>query len=144
MTYTPLLRQISAVLALTALLASPALAQGKWWLADQYVRELGLTSEQSKRLEEIFQAAVPSLKAQKRTLDKAEAEFEALIERGSDAAVMEQVNHLETARAELNKTRTLMLLRMKKVLTTDQWAKFTALHQAQQRAAAQPQDPEHK
>lgn len=144
MTYTSLLRRISAVAALTALLAAPAFGQGKWWLADQYIKELGLTAEQSKRLEEIFQNAVPTLKAQKRTLDKAEAEFEALIERGSDAAVMEQVNHLETARAELNKTRTMMLLRMKKVLTTDQWAKFTALHQAQQRAASRPQEAEQK
>jgi hypothetical protein len=49
---------------------------------------------------------------------------------------MEQVNHLETARAELSKSRTWMLLRMRKVLTANQWAKFTALqHEAAQRAA---------
>lgn len=142
---TSVLRQIAAILTLTVLLVSPAAGQAKWWLADHpYHRELALTGEQSKRLEEIFQAAVPTLKAQKRTLDKAEAEFEALIERGSDAAVMEQVNHLETARAELSKTRTMMLLRMKKVLTADQWAKFTALHQAQQRVTTKPHGADQK
>ena len=144
-----MLRRVTLALILSVLVAAPALSQGfKWWQSDQYKGELGLTAEQSKRLEEIFQAAVPTLKAQKRTLDKAEAEFEALIEKGSDAAVMEQVNHLETARAELNKTRTMMLLRMKKVLTADQWAKFTALqHQAAQQAArdgGKPHEPQSK
>jgi Spy/CpxP family protein refolding chaperone len=105
----------------------------KWWQSDLYKRELGLTVEQSRRLEDIFQAAVPSLRGQKRTLDQAESEFERLVEKGDDAAVMEQVGRVEVARAELNKSRTMMLLRMRRALTTDQWAKFTALHQASER-----------
>lgn len=146
MTNTLMLRRVVVLFAVAVLLAFPAAGQGfKWWQAETYVRELGLTPEQSKRLEEVFQSAVPTLKAQKRTLDQAEAELEKLIERGGDAAVMEQVNHLETARAELSKSRTWMLLRMRKVLTTDQWAKFTALqHEAAQRAASRPHQPDKK
>lgn len=137
MTHTSLLRRLAALFTIVVLFASPAASQGfKWWQSDEYRRELGLTADQAKRLEEIFQSAVPTLKAQKKTLDSAEAEFEKLIERGGDAAVMEQVNHLEMARAELSKSRTWMLLNMRKVLTADQWAKFTALqHEAAQRAA---------
>lgn len=137
MTQTSTLRRVTALLAFLVLFASPAVSQGfKWWQSEHYQRELGLTGDQSQRLEDIFQSAVPTLKAQKKTLDKVEAEFDKLIERGGDSAVMEQVNHLETARAELSKSRTWMLLRMRKVLTTDQWAKFTALqHEAAQRAA---------
>jgi Spy/CpxP family protein refolding chaperone len=127
-----LLRQFAFV-TVVLLLASPVAGQGKWWHKEHYRQELGLTAEQSRRLEEIFQAAAPTLRAQMKALDKAEAEFEALVERGGDNAVMEQVNHVETARAELNKSRTMMLLRMRRVLTTDQWAKFTALHQAAER-----------
>jgi hypothetical protein len=41
--------------------------------------------------------------------------------------VLEYVGVVESARAELNKTRTMMLLRMRRTLTADQWAKFTAL-----------------
>jgi Spy/CpxP family protein refolding chaperone len=132
-----MLRRFAALLTLVVLCASPAASQGfKWWQSDEYRRELGLTLDQSKRLEEIFQSAVPTLKAQKKTLDQLETEFEKLIERGGDSAVMEQVDHLETARAELSKSRTWMLLRMRKVLTANQWAKFTALqHEAAQRAA---------
>jgi Spy/CpxP family protein refolding chaperone len=118
-------------------LAVPAAGQGfKWWQSEEFKTELGLTPEQTRRLEEIFQGALPGLKVQKTALDSAEARFERLIERGDDAAVMEQVNTVEAARAELNKTRTIMLLRMRKVLTKDQWAKFTALQQAAERERA--------
>jgi hypothetical protein len=66
-------------------------------------------------------------------LDKAEEEFDRLVERGDDASVMEHVEIVEEARGELNKARTVMLLRMRRTLTTDQWAKFTALAAADQR-----------
>ena len=106
---------------------------GKWWQSDQFRRELGLTTEQSRRLEDIFQAAAPALRAQKKALDAAEVQFERLVERGDDGSVMDQVDSVESARAELNKSRTMMLLRMRRVLTIDQWAKFTALHQASEK-----------
>jgi Spy/CpxP family protein refolding chaperone len=130
----------AGLLVALLLCASGASAQGfKWWQSDTYRRELGLTLDQSRRLEDIFQAALPSLRSQKRVLDQAEAEFERLIERGDDTTVMDQVGRVEVARAELNKARALMLLRMRRTLTTDQWIKFGALHQAEEteRRAAQ-------
>ncbi len=125
----------AAAIAVAALvLVLPASAQGfKWWQSDRYKRELGLTADQSRRMEDIFQAALPSLRAQKKILDEVEGEFERIVERGDDATVMEQVGRLEAARAELNKTRTFMLVRMRRALTIDQWAKFGALHQAVER-----------
>ena len=96
---------------------SPGTPGGKWWLSEYYKKELGLTAEQTRRMEEIFQKALPTLKVQKTALDEAEAKFERLVERGDDNQVMEQVNLVEAARADLNKTRTLMLLGMRKVLT---------------------------
>lgn len=133
MTPKILLRR-TAVLIAVLCVAVPVAAQGKWWQSEEYRRELGLTAEQSKRLEEIFQAAVPTLKSLKKALDQAESEFERLLERGDDGSVMDQVERVEAARAELNKAHTLMMLRMKRVLTADQWAKFTAMHQAAERA----------
>jgi Spy/CpxP family protein refolding chaperone len=125
----------AALLAAFFLIASTVSAQGfKWWSDDTYRRELGLTQEQSKRLEDIFQMSLPMLKAQKKALDTAETDFERLVERGDDSAVMEQVSRVELARAELNKTRTLMLLKMRRALTTDQWIKLGALHQADEKA----------
>ncbi len=126
------------IVGFVLLLTDPLAAQGKWWQADhQFKKELELTPEQSRTLEGIFQAALPSLRTLKKGLDKAETELEALVERGGDQAVMEHLNHVEIARAELNKARYMMLLRMRKVLTTNQWAKFTALHQAAEKERAQ-------
>jgi Spy/CpxP family protein refolding chaperone len=128
-----------AALALVVLVSTsihPAAQGFKWWQSDTYKKELGLTAEQTRRMEEIFQQAMPTLKDQKTALDQAEAKFEKLVERGDDKEVMEQVNLVEAARADLNKTRTLMLLGMRKVLTRDQWARFTALHQASQNPPA--------
>src|SRR5688572_2925633 len=120
------LRRVSALFVVAVLVAAPALAQGKWWQSDhRFFRELALTQVQSQRLEEIFQAAVPALKSHKKTLDEAEAKFASLMERGDEQHIMVQLNYVETARAELNKTRIMMQLRMRKALTNDQWAKFT-------------------
>jgi Spy/CpxP family protein refolding chaperone len=118
----------AAVVVLLALCVAPALAQrGKWWQDERFQRELGLTAEQSVRLEEIFQKTQPTLRQRMQALDKAEDEFNRLVESADDAAVMEYAGTVEAARAELNKTRTVMLLRMRRSLTADQWAKFTAL-----------------
>lgn len=133
MTPKLLLRQIVVSSAVLLALALPAAGQGKWWQSEEYKRELRLTTEQSKRLEDVFQAAVPRLKSLKKALDQAESEFERLLERGDDGSVMDQVERVEAARAELNKSHTLMMLKMKRVLTTEQWTKFNAMHQTAER-----------
>jgi len=143
---TSLIRSFAATFALVLTLAGAAAAQmpaTKWWASERYIRELNLTTEQSQRVEDIFQAALPTLKGQKRALDQAEKEFERLVVRGADGEVMEQVGRVESLRAELSKSRTMMLLRMKKVLTTDQWIKLGALNQADEQARAdrRPEPP---
>jgi len=122
------LMRLAALIPVVLVLATPAMAQGfKWWNSDQYRRELGLTADQSRRLEEIFQTALPNLRVAKKALDDAEADFESLVQRGDDTAVLQQVDKVETSRAELNKARTKMLLKMRRALTTDQWVKLGAL-----------------
>ena len=131
-------RSLAAVVApgvivlLALAFTNPLAAQGKfkWWQSDRYKTELMLTADQSRRLEEIFQQALPTLRAQMKTLESAEAELERLVQRGDDSAVMAQVARVETARGELNTSRTLMLLKMRRLLTSDQWIKFGALHKA--------------
>ncbi|OFW17014.1 MAG: hypothetical protein A3F70_05535 [Acidobacteria bacterium RIFCSPLOWO2_12_FULL_67_14] len=120
--------RVTAAVVLVACCAAPAFAQrGKWWQDDRFRKELVLTEEQGARLEEIFQTTQPKLREYMRALDRAEDELDRRIEQGDDAPVVEYVGVVEAARSELNKTRTLMLLRMRRTLTADQWAKFTAL-----------------
>jgi Spy/CpxP family protein refolding chaperone len=124
-----------AVVAVTvvgaATLAAPgASAQGfKWWQSEMFKRELGLTADQSAKIEAVFQKTVPVLRQQKDALDRAQADFNQMIEASDDAQVMAQVGVVEAARSELNKSRTMMLLRMRRVLTPDQRVKFVMLQQ---------------
>lgn len=135
----------AAVAALLTFFAAPVLAQrpGKWWQDGSFRRELGLTVEQSTRLEEIFQKAQPILRQRMQALDRAENQFDRLVETGDDASVLAHVDVVEAARAELNKSRAVMLLYMRRSLTADQWAKFTALadrHSRQRPPDRLPQD----
>jgi len=118
----------AAVALLLAYCVAPAIAQrGKWWQDERFQSEPSLTVDQSTRLEAVFQKTLLALRQRMRALDKAEDEFDRLVESGDDASVLEHVGIVEAARGELNKTRTVMLLRMRRSLTADQWAKFTAL-----------------
>jgi Spy/CpxP family protein refolding chaperone len=120
----------AAILAAVALSAPAVSAQGfKWWQSEMFKRELGLTSDQSAKIEAIFQKTVPVLRQEKDALDKAQADFNQMIEASDDAQVMAQVGVVEAARSELNKSRTMMLLRMRRVLTPDQRVKFVMLQQ---------------
>ena len=124
-------RAVAAVLV-TALLyaAAPAAAQGfKWWTSETFVRELGLTADQSASIENVFQRTLPALRKHKEALDKAEADFNQMIEASDDAQVIAQVAVVEAVRAEMNKARTMMLLRMRRVLTPEQRVKFVTLQQ---------------
>jgi Spy/CpxP family protein refolding chaperone len=122
---------VAAILTVAAVLWGPhASAQGfKWWQSDTFIKGLGLTQEQSTKIEAVFQKTVPALRQQKGALDKAEADFNQMVEASDDAQVMAQVTVVEAARSELNKSRTMMLLRMRRVLTPDQRVKFVMLQQ---------------
>jgi Spy/CpxP family protein refolding chaperone len=120
----------AVVIGAAILWAHPASAQGfKWWQSETFRRGLGLTQEQSSKIEGIFQKTLPALRQQKGALDKAEADFNQMVEASDDAQVMAQVTVVEAARSELNKSRTMMLLRMRRVLTPDQRVKFVMLQQ---------------
>jgi Spy/CpxP family protein refolding chaperone len=115
---------ICLTLSLMALAwTTPAQAQGsRWWQNERFQKGLALSPEQIARIEEIFQTAMPSLRAQKRALDKLEDELSRMVReaRVEEREVEEFVGRVEAARGDLSKTRTLMLFRMHRVLTPDQ------------------------
>ena len=134
---------VAIVAAGVWLWTTPASAQGfKWWQSDTFRHGLGLTQDQSARIEDIFQQSLSGLRKQKAALDKAEADFNQMVEASDDAQVMAQVGVVEAARSELNKSRTMMLLRMRRVLTPDQRVTFVTLQQ-QTRDRGRPGD-DHK
>jgi Spy/CpxP family protein refolding chaperone len=127
---------------LTALaLAPPIEAQSfKWWKAERFLKELALTPDQSARIEGVFQAAQPALRAQKRALDKLEDELSDMIHDANvEEAELEQfIGRVEAARADLSKTRTLMLVRMRRILNAEQSKKLHELFEQNERQERRP------
>lgn len=124
-----------------------AAAQGfKWWQSDRFQQELVLTTEQVTRLEEIFQALQPTLKAQKEALDKFESKLSKVVSdpRSDEALVLQTVEKTEGARVELTKTRTLLTFRMGRILTSDQNVKLKALHEQWVRDRRKGSTPPHR
>ncbi len=111
----------------------------KWWQNESIQRKLGLTGDQSQRLEEVFQSALPDLRRGKRQLDTLESELARLVESSADdITVAQQVDRVEAARGVLNKTRTLMLLRMRRMLSADQRHRLDAFHKERARDHSHP------
>lgn len=120
----------AVALAVLVTLASPASAQGfKWWQSERFQKELQLTADQIERIEEEFQSTIPELRQKKKTLDGLERSLSRLIDTAADeAAVMQEADRVEEVRSDLSKTRTRMLVRIRRVLNTDQRAKLVTLH----------------
>lgn len=129
-------RLIAAALSLT-MLAVPAGAQSfKWWQEERFQRELALSPEQVSRLEDIYQAAGPAMRTQKATLDRLQADLQAMVNdgRADDGAAAELIARVESARADLGRSRGLMLYRMRRLLTSDQHVKLKVLFDEHERA----------
>ena len=107
-----------------------------WWRSEQYQKSLGLSTDQVNRLEAIFQNALPELRKGRDDLDRYEAELSRQIETGADEAlVTRQLDKVEAIRSHVNKTRQLLLLHHRQVLTPEQRVK---LAQAERDRAGKP------
>jgi len=110
-----------------------------WWRDAQFQRELGLSTEQSARIDAIFQAAISQLRPKKEELDKQEDLLSQQIVAGADEAlVTRQVDRVEAIRAHMNKMRTLMLLKERQVLSPEQRVKLNKLHEQWERDHKRP------
>lgn len=132
-------RKLFICLVLSSLALSwpvPAHAQRfKWWKDDGFTRELSLTSDQSSRIETVFQAAQPELRAQQRALSMLEDELSKLVQQAKvDEPELDHfVGKVESARAELAKTRTMMIYRIRRILTMEQHAKLQKLFEQREK-----------
>lgn len=100
-----------------------------WWRDPQFQRDLSLTTDQSAKIDAVFQQTIPTLRQKKADLDAQEEELSKMIAANADeVSVTRQVDKVESIRANMNKMRTLMLLHMRQVLTPDQRVKLNKLH----------------
>ena len=80
-------------------------------------------------LKQDFQRSSPSLLAQKEAFEMAQREFSKVVDTTDEAQLLAYLGAVESARSELNKSRMLMLSRMRRVLTPDQRARLDVLRQ---------------
>lgn len=139
MTKTMRVQLLAAALLLTGATGAfaqrtdaPAFGQRQsfaWWKSEQFKKELGLTADQSARIDKIWETTRPELRQERDELTRLEEKLSRLIQNDADEATLSrQIDRVETARANGNKTRSLMLVQMLKTLTPDQRSRFKTLN----------------
>ncbi len=104
----------------------------KWWQDARFKTELSLTPDQCRRADDVYQGILPRMTTDKDELDRLEKRLSEVIAAGMlpEADVVRLIDQVETARAQLGKDRTLMIYRLRQLLTPDQRTKMKAMHDA--------------
>ena len=99
---------------------------GRWWQNPEMAQRLGLTEDQQKRMDDVFQQYRLKLIDLSASLQKEEAVLEPLMAAplGDEGKITAQIDRVAQARAELEKSNARMLLGVRRVLTQDQWKKL--------------------
>ena len=116
-----------ALLLVLLVPCAPASAQGfKWWQSPAVQRDIRLTSQQVTAIDAVFQATLDERRAVRARLDCLETSLRQLLDDPDpdDAAATALIDRLEQTRARRNVLRTMMLYRMRRVLTPVQRAWF--------------------
>ncbi|HLY20534.1 MAG TPA: periplasmic heavy metal sensor [Bryobacteraceae bacterium] len=104
---------------------------GRWWSDPALVARLGLSAEQQKKIDAIFQSSRLRLIDLSASLQKEEAILEPLLEADppEESTILLQIDRIAQARAGLEKANARMLLGFRGVLSQDQWKKLQAERQ---------------
>jgi Spy/CpxP family protein refolding chaperone/ribosome assembly protein YihI (activator of Der GTPase) len=99
---------------------------GKWWTRPEMAQKLGLTTDQIKKMDDIFQQHRLKLIDLDAAVRKEEVIMEPLIsaEQPDDAKIVAQIDKVAQARAELEKANARMLLGIRRLLILEQWNKL--------------------
>lgn len=107
---------------------------GKWWVDPAVVAHLGITADQQKRMEALFQENRLRFIDLTAALDKENAILEPLLQpdRPDEARILAQIDRIAQARAELEKANARFLLGIRNILTPEQWRRLQAEHSGPQ------------
>jgi protein CpxP len=96
---------------------------GKWWDRPEMATKLGLTADQRKKMDEVFQQMRVKLIDLHAALDKEEAAAEPLMQAAQldDSKILPQIDRIAQARAELEKVEARLVLGLRHVMTVEQW-----------------------
>ena len=99
---------------------------GRWWNNPEMAQKLGLSTDQQKKMDDVFQESRLKLIDLNASLQKEEAILEPLIgaDQPEESKILPQIDRVAQARAELEKANARMLLGVRRILTQDQWKKL--------------------
>jgi Spy/CpxP family protein refolding chaperone len=97
--------------------------EGKWWQNPSMVRKLGLTEDQQRKLEDIFQQNRLKLIDLTASLEREQAVLDPLLaaDHPQESRVLAQFDRVAEARLELEKANARMLWAFRSVLSSGQW-----------------------
>ena len=97
--------------------------RGRWWDSPEIAQKLGLSADQQKKMDDIFQQSRLKLIDEHAAVEKEETILEPLLsaDQPDEARILAQIDKVAQSRAELEKANARMLLGLRGVLTTAQW-----------------------
>jgi Spy/CpxP family protein refolding chaperone len=99
-----------------------------FWRNAEFAKVVGLTADQQKKMEDIFQQHRLKLIDLNGSLVKEESVLSALMSElraEEETRILAQIDRIAEIRAELEKTNTRMLFGFRQVLTPEQWSKLS-------------------
>ena len=99
---------------------------GMWWKNSGLVERIGLTADQTKKMDDIFQQSRLQLVDLKANLEQQNLLLEPMLSANpiDQGKALAQIDKVAQARADLEKANARMLLGIRAVLTPDQWTKL--------------------
>jgi Spy/CpxP family protein refolding chaperone len=96
---------------------------GRWWARTEAAQKLGLTADQTKKMDDFFQQGRLKMIDLNAAVQKEEVLMEPLVsaEQPDETRILAQIDKVAQARAELEKANVRMLLGIRRLLTPEQW-----------------------
>lgn len=102
---------------------------GRWWDDRSVMKQIGLSQDQKKRMDSVFDASKPAILASYKAFLKAQDNLTAVNKNTSadKATVFAAIDAVNSARSDLQKTTSAMLLEIRKEMDANQIKKLEKL-----------------